>query len=423
MVYLLSRTVVPLLAGNATKNIRVSQAQNEVLSLSTPSTYTISYKEQTLEVKLLTNTKFDISCDSEWIDFNPTRGISESSIHLFIHENNTFENRAAKIIIRSDSFEQVIEITQYGLPTDLSSNGTANSYIVPLRDAYFCFDASVAGNDKSYQLQGGSSANIVWDSPNNYLQENSIDNVVYDSEKGRIIFHSRQSEGNVLIALQDKDNNIIWSWHLWLTDYNPNDEFITFSNGTILMDRYLGASTEEGIGLYYQWGRKDPFCSTKYEYFRPSGHPVTVEYCISHPNKFIGGDYESTNWDWNTEHTAIWTTTKSVYDPCPPGWKVMDGDCLSSLSEGYYIDENSHCFIIGEPNCTPQTKFKSTGLLHNAGHIQGSSAHISMWTSRGSYHGFYTALEKSLSIYQHDTNFKDNYTGRVYGLCIRCQRE
>lgn len=412
-----------LQTGEITKNLCVSQKQKDILLPSTPTANVVSYKEQTFEIKLLTNAKFDVLCDSEWINYNTTKGIKESSILLSIQKNNTFEKRSGKVIIKNDSFEQIIKISQYGLPTDLSSKGTANSYIVPLNDAYFCFDASVAGNSKSYHLKGGSKANIVWDSSNKYLQGNTIDNIEYDAEKGTIIFHAGQSEGNVLISLQDNDNNIIWSWHLWLTDYNPDEKFITFSNGTILMDRYLGASSEESIGLYYQWGRKDPFTSAKYDYFRPYENPVTVEYCISHPNTFIGGSYESTNWDWNTEHTAIWTSAKSMYDPCPPGWKVMDEACLSPLSEGCFVDDNSHCFIIGEPNCTPQTKFRATGLLHSAGHIQGSSDHISMWTSSGSFYSFYQALEKSLSFYQQDMHFKDTYSGRAYGLCIRCQRE
>ena len=415
--------LVSILVGDVTKKLRVLQAPKEILSLSTPSTYTVTYKEQNLEIKLLTNTKFDISCDLEWIDLNSTRGINESSILLSIHENNTSENRVGTITISSESSEKVIEIFQYGLPIDLSAKGTANCYIVPLRDAYFCFDASVAGNDKTYPLHGGAGVKIVWDSSINNLQDYSIDNIEYDSEKERIIFHSKQSEGNVLIALQDQNNNIIWSWHLWLTNNNPNDNFITFSDGTILMDRYLGASTDESVGLYYQWGRKDPFCPRKYEYFRPSGNPVTVEYCNSHPNKFVGGGYDWTEWDWNTEHTAKWTTIKSIYDPCPPGWKVMDAECLLSLSEGCFIDENSRCFIIGEPNCTPQTKFKATGLIHSAGHIDGTGSHVAMWTNRGIFYNFYVGLELYLSISPNTTRFEDSYSGRIYGQCVRCQRE
>ena len=415
--------ILTLKAGSIKKTIHICQKQNEALFLSSPVNNIISYKEQMLEIKFITNAELRIESNSEWIEYHPTRGLDEASMLLFINQNNSLERRYGEVTVRGDSFEQIYYIEQYGKPVDLSCNGTANSYIVPLKDAYFSLDASVAGNDREYRIQGGTKADLVWDSSNEYSNNSLIDSIEYDYENRRISFRAKQIEGNALIALYDNSDNIIWSWHLWLTDYDPDENFITFSNGTILMDRYLGATSEEGIGLYYQWGRKDPFASRKYNYYRASGDPITVEYCNSNPNVFIGGGYESTNWDWNTEHTAFWSSTKSVYDPCPPGWKVMDGEGIPSLSEGCFADENSNCFIIGEPNCTPQTKFRSTGLLHSAGHIQGTSDHISIWSNIGSYHGFYTALEKNLSFYQNDTNFKDSYDGRAYGLCIRCQRE
>ena len=67
----------------------------------------------------------------------------------------------------------------------------------------------------------------------------------------------------------DADGELIWSWHIWATDYDPDAEGGTVDfNGYTLMNRNLGAlandnSTTDKIlasyGLYYQWGRKDPF--------------------------------------------------------------------------------------------------------------------------------------------------------------------
>ena len=407
-----------------TTEVKITQKQWNALFLSTPRENILSFKQQLFEIKSLTNVELEVLIDSDWIAYEKTRGLNESIICLSVAENLSFEKRSCQVVLKSNSVEEIIHFTQYGQPIDLSAAGTANCYLVPLKDSYFSIDASVAGNDVAkeyYQINGGESAVIVWNSGNKY--QYLIDDVQYDVATGRIFFRSNKLEGNALIALRDENETILWSWHLWLSAADPNDNIITFSNGTKLMDRYLGATSEDEIGLYYQWGRKDPFISARNGYIRPSGNPVTVEYCISHPYTFVGGGYESTNWDWNTEHTAIWSYEKSIYDPCPPGWKVMDGNCLSSLSEGCYVDENINCYIIGEPNCTPQTMFRSTGLLHSSGSVQGTSEHISIWTNSGTYHGFYTALEKSLSFDQHDKNFKDSYVGRAYGGCVRCQRE
>lgn len=403
--------------GTAT-DVIITQQQLDAFFLLSSDNNSLSYKDQTFEIKALTNIPVDVIIDSDWITYEETRALNETSIFLKINENKTFEKRSSKVVLKHNLLEYVIDFTQYGQPIDLSYEGTANSYIVPLTDAYFSIDASIAGNDKSHLLVGGTKASIVWESLDYYMQENLIDDLEYDSESGRIIFLTSQSEGNVLIALHDENDTIIWSWHLWLTDYNPNENYITLNNGEILMDRYLGAKTEETGGLYYQWGRKDPFAPGKYNSTIINENTGTVEYSISHPDTYLKYYYDDTNWDWNYEHSAKWSSTKTIYDPCPPGWKVMDSSCFSSLPNWSSVERNENCFIIGEPICTPAAKFGYTGLLHSAGHIQGESSAL-LWTNRGSYHSFYVAFEISMG----DNGFYSGFGGRAYGQCVRCQRE
>lgn len=113
------------------------------------------------------------------------------------------------------------------------------------------------------------------------------DITVPDAE-GYVQFYIRESDwarGNAVVAAFDLNNNVLWSWHLWLTEepgdinmgprYNSTDKV---SLEYTMMDRNLGATyhptTSEfsskalsgdadtkalaSIGLYYQWGRKDP---------------------------------------------------------------------------------------------------------------------------------------------------------------------
>lgn len=74
-------------------------------------------------------------------------------------------------------------------------------------------------------------------------------------------------EGNAVVAARDGDR-IVWSWHVWVTDYDPEADIFewTDANGITYkyMDRNLGALSaekysKESLGLMYQWGRKDPF--------------------------------------------------------------------------------------------------------------------------------------------------------------------
>ncbi len=86
---------------------------------------------------------------------------------------------------------------------------------------------------------------------------------------------STGKEGNAVVVVRSPkyNNNIIWSWHIWVTNYDRdtdtdlaantfydsiNNKYYTF------MDRELGAisnqpGTADAYGLFYQWGRKDPF--------------------------------------------------------------------------------------------------------------------------------------------------------------------
>lgn len=113
------------------------------------------------------------------------------------------------------------------------------------------------------------------------------------------------------------------------------------------MDRNLGATSATPgdvgtLGLLYQWGRKDPFLGAssieenteaKSTITWPS--PVSsssstgkISYANANPTTFI--QQNSSNKDWfytggsSTDNTR-WQATKTIYDPCPAGWRVPEG--------------------------------------------------------------------------------------------------
>lgn len=118
------------------------------------------------------------------------------------------------------------------------------------------------------------------------------------------------------------------------------------------MDRNLGALSIDHRqvstrGLYYQWGRKDPFPYpsdiTSHEPLTGSyqngftnttlARKMTVSYTIEHPTTYLdaGADWllsvaVNPNLWGNTSSKTTLTDTgeKSIYDPCPPGWRVPD---------------------------------------------------------------------------------------------------
>ena len=159
-----------------------------------------------------------------------------------------------------------------------------------------------------------------------------------------------------------KDGVIVWSWHVWVTDYDPmEDPFVWTSSATsttyTYMDRNLGALSaekysQEALGLFYQWGRKDPFVgadgvrSMKYvnkydiegnrvyevseQRPRLSGPTATnLELAIQNPTVFYySAEAGFSDWlthDANRQENDLWggvSNIKSIYDPCPEGWIV-----------------------------------------------------------------------------------------------------
>ena len=147
--------------------------------------------------------------------------------------------------------------------SDLSAAGCANSYLVHGAGAY-SFDATVMGNGVSTEPFAAtklspSSAALLWQDAPALLSDVRL-------EEGRVHFTAGEGQGNVLIAVRDADGRILWSWHIWVTDYDPSSQAPKL-NGLSWMTRNLGALSDDydetgsAKGFVYQWGRKDPFPS------------------------------------------------------------------------------------------------------------------------------------------------------------------
>ena len=233
---------------------------------------------------------------------------------------------------------------------DLSTVESANSYIVSEAGAYKF--RAVKGNS-SESVGAVSSAEVLWESFGTSTRPSVGDLIKSVSYKdGSISFQTADTfkEGNAVIAAKDAEGNILWSWHIWLTD-EPKGQ-VYYNNAGTMMDRNLGATSATpgdvgALGLLYQWGRKDPFLgssSIHYESMAETRSTITwpsvassnssigtIEYATANPTTFI--KYNDSNSDWyytgnsSTDNTR-WTTSessKSVYDPCPSGWRVPDG--------------------------------------------------------------------------------------------------
>ena len=222
----------------------------------------------------------------------------------------------------------------------------ANCHIVnTTKDLYF---RATKGNS-STSVGDVSCVEVLWESFSSDVQPN-VGDVISDVAINGSIIHVRtgEYEGNAVVAAKDSEGTILWSWHIWVTN-DEIKEALYSNNAGIMMDRNVGSLKKSGnwgyyndSGLLYQWGRKDPFlseCKNMYDYMastitwpdevaKETGG--SVEYAIQHPTTKVyvrsysyGSSYDG-DWLINSDNT-LWGEEKTIYDPCPSGWKLPKG--------------------------------------------------------------------------------------------------
>lgn len=239
---------------------------------------------------------------------------------------------------------------------------TANCYMITEAGEHD-FKATVIGNGEKGIIKGAGfhtenpyinpvSAKLLWEDVQGFISDVTL-------RDGRVHYRANANVGNALIAVYDAAGKVLWSWHIWGVGSSlPEDEEITNYNGAkfMMMDRTLGAHSKTSlIVTLYQWGRKDPVPnSAKYwvggqetdiEQTYPvyTGESITLQTGVEHPGELVSIPYVETNkllWgdDNITDHytfkypnyldnataeaTSGWTHGKTIYDPCPVGYRV-----------------------------------------------------------------------------------------------------
>ena len=172
------------------------------------------------------------------------------------------------------------------------------------------------------------------------------------------------------IGILDADGTVLWTLAMWLTD---GIKSVTYACGAEVMDRNLGAqkamqnrSFKNG-GAMYQWGRPVPFtwgtdalvsqgneAKKRFTIANDVAGEFTLEKINSLPQAMLVADpdlIELAAYDWwlgdgkltgtiadrkndfwgNAEAGNWQAGQKTVYDPCPKGWRVASPDVISEI--------------------------------------------------------------------------------------------
>ena len=282
---------------------------------------------------------------------------------------------------------------------------TANCFMVPPGGA-FCFDPYVfwcdGGQIDNVYLTGGAGAwcnrdisevKLIWQTRDEgNIGEPTMGIVNSDDDHSNIIewkdnkIYCRVAPntkgGSGRIAAYDSGGKIVWSWHVWVTDYAPSStggetvltnnqrKFALSYNGTKqlpMMDRNLGAYdgyTEipgsillmsRANGFHYNTGRKDPFPSSyttrnlnaEYIFSVTSDRPakdVLVRFKADGMNWIIPSALSSSSSIETGYRQPLspgkldnasngWAVPKTLHDPCPAGWRIPTENELQALVE------------------------------------------------------------------------------------------
>ena len=309
---------------------------------------------------------------------------------------------------------------------------------------------SVTRNTQNYNLTiGGSSV--------------SVPHVRFQINKGNL------TSGNIFILLKNSSGTVVWSWHIWVTDradesltvggkkmlplllgwshdakriYDERNVKVVFiQSGTNATKEMLIAQEQfeayvNGTCTFYQWGRKDPMIGrngnanvTWYDINNAvhtnlltissaATNPWTRVYqMISSPWAFynVPDTYPVVHHFWNINNTAGYQNhssgIKTVYDPCPPGFRVPTAyeiDNYLTRNSNRAFDEVSNAWRFDTNNANKKAFFPFIGARDYVGNLVLLNQQCRVWTSQTFQNGmrlyFITKAEFALMGYTGASN-------------------
>ncbi len=320
--------------------------------------------------------------------------------------------------------------------------------------------------------------------------------------------------GNVVVGVRragdENKGKYLWSWHLWITKYNPDSHtyrwdsryiyqvpdgaihrYNILSDGSpwgskykYIMDRNLGAMAAEGpiektIGMFYQYGRKDPFphnlptleepTNTKtHKIYTGNGVEIPAYSNVNQDGKTIKDVivakmaqttfatategpsvyYAHADWvDWlksNPYYKNKWNnpvtddTAKSLFDPCPPGWLVPEKGVWGQIGfvdiyKKYTIINRGFYFPLAslEPDDEVKAFYPATGGRSASGagfyynNVREGKDEGIYWTSTPDVNDSKNAYRMNFYFGSVSSNEKtgEKAVARSYAFQIRCVRE
>ena len=333
-------------------------------------------------------------------------------------------------------------LSAQGDNNNLSRMGCANCYMVHMAGDY-TFRTRYVDNTPVSNI---AKVDWLWATKVEGKEGNAlISNINYAD--GTVSFTASEYEGNALLAAFNAAGEIVWSWHIWMTDkpevFDYQNNIIPQSNGQTdgyyCMDRNLGATDAtalggyETFGLYYQWGRKDPFvgdateerardvqnggwmnvtapfgnsssltvCNSAYTQAAWSATATSaaigsIEYATANPMTFLTGDPTSNKADWLNLNNLGAEKNNIIYDADKSLWRPFQKSNYDPCPVGYQVPRKAMWVSLLSTNCV-HTEYK--------GFVNTTDSGQSVWYPSAGYRSAHPSDAGALMSVQNDTGF------------------
>ena len=320
--------------------------------------------------------------DEIGLKYNIFLGGNESNDFTLLR-NTKYINTITITGFENSDIDHRVEVTSGTDITEIHGQ-VANSYIIAEPGDYTILAykgahkySELQNIDSKYLCTKGTSVKVSYKDTRLLNLDASDFNVGDENEDGilEITFNSPSilgltAAGNMVIDLVYTENGTEyteWSWHLWFV---PNvgvgaSDFIELGSHTMpdnkhskMMDRNIGVtaitSVSSAIGAYYKYGQKEP-------YFNAKNNQAVYEGNSDAYKPYGGGVIQGHTQTWNTD-------SKSVTDPCPPGYKVPSSSVWIgyTATDEHSSDPYSYLFYSG-------VNYPYSGYLNSNNELQTNS--------------------------------------------------
>ncbi|MDR2626419.1 MAG: fimbrillin family protein [Dysgonamonadaceae bacterium] len=261
--------------------------------------------------------------------------------------------------------------------------------------------------------------------------------------------------GQVAIYGEDQ-TTVLWSFIIWMTPDIPAEH--PYGNtGYVVQDRNIGSYTIEDNwktnGVYFQWGRPTPFGWGSKGYLSKSTEATNVRFSIEHPrHQLCTQGVANTKADW---YLGAWTGArtdrkddfwgnpnesstylnpndghKSIYDPCPKGFRVVSPKVLAEVESKGVVEERTNTYAIKYSyDGTHYAYWPFAGcrygeVLTGSRTADNAKTSTNYWSnSPATNYSDDSNMGGSTMSYQHASQTWTHSAGRSHAFSVRCMRD